>query len=77
MKAGEIWLSKPCRYWDAAKNRRYRFFRVDQITEYGGIVGQVWDGEERRWLSSKPLPNWHGARLATPQEIATIQPTLL
>jgi hypothetical protein len=30
------WVMRPCRYWDAARNRRFRFVRLDGPTNYCG-----------------------------------------
>lgn len=32
----EWWISRSCRHWDAARNKRFRFVRVDGPTDYCG-----------------------------------------
>lgn len=31
------WIMRPCRHWDVAKNRRFRFVRLDGPTDHGGV----------------------------------------
>jgi len=62
-------IAKRCRHWTAAKNVRFKLYRIDRVDECGKSHGAVWDAEERDWREGAYFYNTEWLRDATPDEI--------
>jgi len=70
----QYWIARPCWHWDAARNRRFRLYRLDGPVDHcGRYPGFVWDAERREWLDQcrfGGIAGYELARRATGDEIA-------
>jgi len=70
------WVMVPCRHWDAAKNKRYRFIRLDgPLDRQYGYPAMILDGVKNEMVS--PAGQVDGSillRRATPGELQTTIP---
>ncbi len=67
----KYFIAAPCRHWNASKNRRFRFYRVeDERDGFGRLCGSVWDAQRGIWIEqSWGVDSQTLKREATPAEI--------